>query len=44
VGIAKAYLQQQSSDAPQTSEEKPVVFEAKAPKAPWGKKEPATVG
>ena len=44
VGIAKAYLQQQTSDAPQTSEEEPVVLEAKAPKAPRGKKEPATVG
>jgi glycyl-tRNA synthetase alpha chain len=43
VGIAKAYLQQQSSEAAQSSEEEPVVFEAKAPKAPRGKQEPATV-
>jgi len=44
VGIAKAYLQQQSSDAPLTSEEEPVALEAKAPKTPRGRKEPATVG
>jgi glycyl-tRNA synthetase alpha chain len=44
VGIAKAYLQQQSSDKTQTSEEEPVVLEANAPKALRGKKEPATVG
>jgi len=44
VGIAKAYLQQQSSEAAPSSEEEPVVVEAKAQKAPRGKKEPATVG
>ena len=44
VGIAKAYLQQQSSEAAQSSEKEPVVVEAKAQKAPRGKKEPATVG
>jgi glycyl-tRNA synthetase alpha chain len=44
VGIAKAYLQQQSSDAQQSSEEEPAVLEAKAQKAPRGKREPATVG
>jgi glycyl-tRNA synthetase alpha chain len=44
VGIAKAHLQQQSSDAAQSSEEEPVVLQAKAPKAARGKKEPATVG
>src|SRR5215813_4180571 len=44
VGIAKAYLQQQSSDAPRTSEDEPVALEAKAPKTPRGRKEPATVG
>jgi glycyl-tRNA synthetase alpha chain len=43
VGIAKAYLQQQSSEAPQLSEEGPVVLEANTQKAPRGKKEPATV-
>src|SRR6476620_5687429 len=44
VGIAKAYLQQQSSEAAPSSEEEPVVVEAKAQKVPRGKKEPATVG
>ena len=44
VGIAKAYLQQQSSEAQQSSEEEPVVLHAKPEKAPRGKKEPATVG
>jgi len=46
VGIAKAYLQQQSSDQPQAAEEEPVVAELKATKAAKGKgkKEPAPVG
>ena len=44
VGIAKAYLQQQTSDAPQDSEGEPVVLQARAPKAAGAKKEPATVG
>jgi glycyl-tRNA synthetase alpha chain len=43
VGIAKAYLQQQSSEAAQLSEEGPVVLEANTQKAQRGKKEPATV-
>ena len=42
VGIAKAYLQQQSSE-PEISDEEPAV-EVKAAKAPRGKKEPAAVG
>jgi glycyl-tRNA synthetase alpha chain len=43
VGIAKSYLQQQSGDAEQSSEEEPAVVERKAAKAPKGKKEPAAV-
>jgi len=42
VGIAKAYLQQQS-DEPATAEEEPVLAEVKA-KPAKGKKEPAAVG
>jgi glycyl-tRNA synthetase alpha chain len=44
VGIEKAYLQQQSSEAQPTAEEEPVVAEVKATKKPKGKKEPAPVG
>jgi len=44
VGIAKAYLQQQSSEGQQTAGEEPVVAEIKAKTAPKGKKEPAAVG
>jgi glycyl-tRNA synthetase alpha chain len=44
VGIAKAYLQQQSSEGQPTAEEEPVVTAAKTKPAPKGKKEPATVG
>ena len=43
VGIAKAYLQQQSSEG-QTAEEEPVVAEVEVTKKPKGKKEPAPVG
>jgi glycyl-tRNA synthetase alpha chain len=43
VGIAKAYLQQQSSDAEKGAEEEPAVAEIKASKASRGKKEPAPV-
>jgi glycyl-tRNA synthetase alpha chain len=44
VGIAKAYLQQQSREAQPIAEEEPVVAEVKATKKPKGKKEPAPVG
>jgi glycyl-tRNA synthetase alpha chain len=44
VGIARAYLQQQSSKTQATAEEEPVLAEVKAPKMPKGKKEPASVG
>ena len=43
VGIAKAYLQQQSSDAEKGAEEEPAVAEIKSSKASRGKKEPAPV-
>jgi glycyl-tRNA synthetase alpha chain len=43
VGIAKAYLEQQSSDDQKAAEEEPAVAETKTAKAPRGKKEPAPV-
>jgi glycyl-tRNA synthetase alpha chain len=44
VGIAKAYLQQQSREEQQSAEEDPVVAQVKATKTTKGKKEPASVG
>ncbi|MGC2198267.1 MAG: glycine--tRNA ligase subunit alpha, partial [Terriglobales bacterium] len=44
VGIAKAYLQQQSSEEQKSAEGEPAVAEIKAARAPRGKKEPAPVG